>query len=193
MYTDEAPAGLCIAYQCGRIILLRNEKDDDPIAVDTSMQLSKIKWNPTGNLLAAAGSSTEFDEKKGIVKFFDGKGNHLRNLKIPNCENVVDISWEGTGLRLSIGAGSNIYCAAIKPNYKWCYLSNGTIVFGYQKSDRVDFCVVFWETKTDKKFFKYVKDLAEIRGEGEYCSLFSKIDDDTAVQIDLCNSLGTTL
>ncbi len=98
------------------------------------------------------------------MKFFDNKGNHLRNLKVPNCESVVDISWEGSGLRLSIGAGSNIYCAAIKPNYKWCYLSNGTIVFGYQKSDRIDFCIVFWETKTDKRYFKYVKDLSEIRG-----------------------------
>jgi WD repeat-containing protein 35 len=127
------------------------------------------------------------------VKFFDNKGNHLRNLKIPNSDNVVDISWEGSGLRLSIGAGSNIYCASIKPNYKWCYLSNGTIVFGYQKSDRVDFCLVFWETKTDKKSLKYVKDLAEIKGEGEYCAVFSKIDDDATVQIDLCNSLGTTL
>lgn len=60
MYTDDAPVGLCIAYQCGRIILMKNDKDDDPIAVDTSMQLSKIKWNPSGTLLAAAGSSVEF-------------------------------------------------------------------------------------------------------------------------------------
>lgn len=143
--------------------------------------------------MAAAGSSIEFEERKGIVKFFDNKGNHLRNLKIPNCDNVVDISWEGSGLRLSIGAGSNIYCASIKPNYKWCYLGNGTVVFAYQKSDRVDFCLVFWETKTDRKIFKYVKDLSEIKGEGEYCAVFSKVNDDATVQIDLCNSLGTTL
>lgn len=94
---------------------------------------------------------------------------------------------------MSIGAASNIYCAAIKPNYKWCYLSNGTIVFGYQKSDRIDFCLVFWEPKSDRKVFKYVKDLAEVKGEGEYCAVFSKIDDDATVQIDLCNSIGTTL
>jgi hypothetical protein len=35
MYTDDAPVGICIAYQCGRIILMRNDKDDDPIVVDT--------------------------------------------------------------------------------------------------------------------------------------------------------------
>lgn len=41
--------------------------------------------------------------------------------------------------------------------------------------------------------FKYVKDLVEIKGEGEYAAVFSKVDDDATVQIDLCNSLGTTL
>jgi hypothetical protein len=36
---------------------MKNDKDDDPIAVDTSMALTKVKWNPTGTILAAAGSS----------------------------------------------------------------------------------------------------------------------------------------
>jgi hypothetical protein len=57
----------------------------------------------------------------------------------------------------------------------------------------VDFCLVFWDTKNDKKSFKNVKGLAEIKGEGEYCAIFSKINEDATVQIDLCNSLGTTL
>ena len=43
-------------------------------------------------------------------------------------------------------------------------MSNGTIVFAYQKSDRVDFCVVFWDTKNDEKSMKYIKDLTEIKG-----------------------------
>lgn len=57
MYSEEAPIGLCIAYQQGRLILMKNDKDDDPIAVDTSMVLSKVKWNPTGTIVAVAGSS----------------------------------------------------------------------------------------------------------------------------------------
>lgn len=85
-------------------------------------------------------------------------------MRIPNSPSVVDVSWEGTGLRLAIGAGGNTYCAVIKPNYKWCYLSNGTIVFGFQKIDRVDYCIVFWDTKNDEKYMKYVKDLLEIKG-----------------------------
>lgn len=174
MLSGEGPAALAIAYEQGRIILMRDDKDDDPYAVDTSMILKKISWNPTGTILAAAGSSLEFEEKRGIVKFFDDKGNHLRNLKIPNYETVTDLSWDGSGLRIAVAAGSNVYCALIRPNYKWCYLSNGTLVFAFQKSDRVEFCVVFWDTKTDEKYMKYVKDLVAIRGAGDFCSIFSK-------------------
>jgi WD repeat-containing protein 35 len=105
---------------------------------------------------------------------------------------VTDISWDGAGLRVAIAAGTNIFCAAIRPNYKWCYLANGTLVFAFQKSDRVEFCVVFWDTKSDEKFMKYVRDLAEIRGQGEFCAIFTKNDLDL-VQIDLCNSIGTII
>ena len=128
---------------------MKNDKDEDPVAVDTSMILSKVKWNPAGTIIAVAGCSLEYEEKRAVVKFFDGKGNHLKNLRIPNAETVNDITWEGNGLRIAIAAGSAIYCAAVRPNYKWCYLSNGTLVFAYQKTDRVEFCVVFWDTKSD--------------------------------------------
>ncbi len=39
------------------MILMKNDKDDDPIAVDTSMIMNKIKWNPTGTIMAVAGCS----------------------------------------------------------------------------------------------------------------------------------------
>lgn len=57
MLNDDSPVGLCVAYEQGRMILMRNDKDDDPIAVDTSMILSKVKWNPTGTIIAVAGCS----------------------------------------------------------------------------------------------------------------------------------------
>lgn len=93
MYSEEAPVGLAIAYQQGRLILMRNDKDEDPIAVDTSMVLNRIKWNPSGTMLAIAGCSLEYEEKRAVVKFFDSKGNHLKNLRIPNAETVNDICW----------------------------------------------------------------------------------------------------
>jgi WD repeat-containing protein 35 len=57
MINDDVPVGLCVAYEQGRMILMKNDKDDDPIAVDTSMILSKIKWNPAGTIIAVAGCS----------------------------------------------------------------------------------------------------------------------------------------
>lgn len=93
MLSDDCPVGLCVAYEQGRMILMKNDKDDDPIAVDTSMILSKIKWNPSGTIIAVAGCSLDYEEKKAIVKFFDGKGNHLKNLRVPNAETVTDITW----------------------------------------------------------------------------------------------------
>ena len=61
MYSDEAPIGLCVAYQQGRLILMKNDKDEDPIAVDTSMVLSRVKWNPTGTMVAVAGCSLSYE------------------------------------------------------------------------------------------------------------------------------------
>ena len=85
MYSEDAPVGLCIAYQQGRLILIKNDKDEDPIAVDTSMLLNKVKWNPGGTMIAVGGCSLEYEEKRAVVKFFDSKGNHLKNLRIPNA------------------------------------------------------------------------------------------------------------
>ena len=50
-----------MAYEQGRMILMKNDKDDDPIAVETSMILSKIKWNPSGTIIAVAGCSLEYE------------------------------------------------------------------------------------------------------------------------------------
>jgi WD repeat-containing protein 35 len=37
---------------------------------------------------------------------------------------------------------------------------------------------VFWDTKTDEKYMKYVKELIDIKGEGEYCAIFSKPEEE---------------
>ena len=39
---------------------------------------------------------------------------------------------------------------------------------------------------------KYIKELVEIRGEGEFCVLFSHPEEEIT-QIDLCNSIGSTI
>ena len=135
---------------------------------------------------------TENNENKGIVQFFNNQGIHLRTLKIPVNERVNSIAWEGNGLRLSMILGSSIYFANIKPNYKWGYLSTGTLIFAYQKSDRIEYSVIFWDTKTEAKNFKYIKNLSVIKAFGEFCVLITKIEENSdQYQLLLCNSIGS--
>jgi WD repeat-containing protein 35 len=85
------------------------------------------------------------------------------------------LSWEGTGLRISLATGSAVYYANIKPDYKWGYMDN-TIVFAYQKADRIDYCVIFWDYRLSHKNLKYVKNLWALKTCGEYCIIISKED-----------------
>lgn len=99
---SENSASLCIAYQCGRMQLMKNLTDKRPYLVDTGMFVKGCKWNPNGNVLAVFGSSAENGgEPKGVVQFYNNKGQHLRTLKVPGQSGIVNsIAWEGFGLRI---------------------------------------------------------------------------------------------
>ena len=92
-----------------------------------------------------------------------------------------------------MATGTSIYYANIKPDYKWGYMDN-TLVFAYQKSDRIDYCVIFWDLKTEQKSLKYVKNLCAIKTNGEFSVLISKLDDVSGQHIIvLCNSIGNPI
>lgn len=42
--------------ECGRVQLMKNEKDDDPILIDTMMKIHTVKWNPIGSMFAISGT-----------------------------------------------------------------------------------------------------------------------------------------
>ena len=77
-----------------------------------------------------------------------------------------------------MATNASIYYANIKPDYKWGYMTN-ILVFAYQKSDRIDYCVIFWDFKTEQKTLKYFKNLCAIKTSEEFCVLVSKLDDNT--------------
>ena len=85
--------------------------------------------------------------KFGVIAFYSNQGINLRTLIVPNSQTVNGVSWDGVGLKLVIAVQSSMYFADIKPYYKWGYMTD-TVVFGYQKEDRIDFCVIFYNTKT---------------------------------------------
>lgn len=51
---------LIVAFEDGRIQLMKNENDDIPIIINTELKVSSVEWNFTGDMFAVTG-------KRGIV------------------------------------------------------------------------------------------------------------------------------
>ena len=144
---DESATQLCIAYQCGRMQLMKNLTDEQCLVVDTGMLIKSIKWSPNGNVLAVAGSLLDAPENnKGVVQFYNNMGAHLRSLRVPTFTGLVtSVTWEGFGLRIALAVDTNILFANIQPEFLWGYFSN-TLVFAFRKPERSDMCIIFWDT-----------------------------------------------
>lgn len=61
-------------------------------------------------------------------------------------------------------------------SWQWGYCSN-TVVYAYTRPDRPEYCVVFWDTKNNEKYVKYVKSLISITTYGDFCVLATKADE----------------
>uniref|UniRef100_A0A4W5N0P7 WD repeat-containing protein 35 n=1 Tax=Hucho hucho TaxID=62062 RepID=A0A4W5N0P7_9TELE len=202
---------LAICFDNGRCQVMRYESDESPVFIDTLMNVASIQWNQCGSVLAVAGSLRGMEKEVNVVQFYTPFGEHLRTLKVPG-KQMTEVAWEGGGLRIGLAVDSYIYFANIRPDYKWGYCSN-TVVYAYTKPDRLEYCVVFWDTKNNEKFVKYVKSLMSITTSGDFCILATKADD-THPQVHtlvhthtptgthtgtytyvlvLCNSIGTPL
>uniref|UniRef100_A0A8B9JMT6 WD repeat-containing protein 35 n=1 Tax=Astyanax mexicanus TaxID=7994 RepID=A0A8B9JMT6_ASTMX len=197
---------LAICYDNGRCQVMRFENDDNPIVIETGMNVASIQWNHCGSVLAIAGSlrSSGGDKDMNVLNFYTPFGEHLRTLKVPG-KQITAVSWEGGGLRIGLAVDSFIYFANIRPDYKWGYCSN-TVVYAYTRPDRMEYSVVFWDTKNNEKFVKYVKSLISVTTCGDFCMLATKADDShpqvhtytcssgaSTYVLVLCNSIGTPL
>lgn len=67
---EENAIAICVAYTVGRIQLMRNETDKEPILIDTGMMIKNAKWSPNGDLIAVCGSMIENSDGKGIIQFY---------------------------------------------------------------------------------------------------------------------------
>ncbi|KFO69739.1 WD repeat-containing protein 35, partial [Cuculus canorus] len=185
---------LAVCYDNGRCQIMRDENDHNPVLIDTGMNVVCIQWNHCGSVLAVAGTlkTTSQDKDINIVQFYTPFGEHLRTLKVPG-KQMLAVSWEGSGLKIALAVDSYIYFANIRPDYKWGYCSN-TVVYGYTRPDRPECCVVFWDTKNNDKYVKYVKSLISITTYGDFCVLATKADENQPQYVlVLCNSIGTPL
>ena len=185
---DAAFPCLCIAFQNGRVQLMKHENDENPIVIDTGMTVSCSAWNNTCKILAISGSQLS---KGGVVQFYTNLGVHMRTLAVPDSAFVSSVSWEGNGLRIALSVSSIIYCANIKPDYNWAFFSDN-IVYAYTKPDRSDFCVVFWNIKSNERYVKYIKKLMHTCAFGDHCLLVTKTEESNNMWVlILCNSIGS--
>uniref|UniRef100_A0A8D0CZF9 WD repeat-containing protein 35 n=1 Tax=Sander lucioperca TaxID=283035 RepID=A0A8D0CZF9_SANLU len=162
---------LAICFDNGRCQVMRYENDENPVFIDTLMNVVSIQWNHCGSVLAVAGSlrASNLEKEVNVVQFYTPFGEHLRTLKVPG-KQMTGVGWEGGGLRIGLAVDSYIYFANIRPDYKWGYCSS-TVVYAYTKPERQEYCVVFWDTKNNEKFVKYVKSLMSITTSGDFCIL----------------------
>ena len=184
---------LAIVFDNGRIQIGRDELDDAPVLIDTGMIVTAARWNHNGHILAIAGTKQAADSKDTAhVQFYTPQGKHLRTLKVPGAgDGVRSLTWEGGGLRLALAVDSFIYFANLRSDYAWGYFGR-TLVYAFQKLDRVEQCVVFWDVTTDEKQVKYVKSLLSIKAAGDHCVFATRADDDSNQHIlILCNAIGS--
>ena len=114
----------------------------------------------------------------------------MRTLKVPG-KQLTACSWEGGSLRIALAVDSFIYFANIRPDYKWCYFSN-TIVYTYNKPDRSETCVTFWDTRNNEHYIKHIKYLMSMVAAGEHCVLAVRTDDGSGqFGLIICNAIGT--
>uniref|UniRef100_A0A452VFK7 WD repeat-containing protein 35 n=1 Tax=Ursus maritimus TaxID=29073 RepID=A0A452VFK7_URSMA len=196
---------LAICFDNGRCQIMRHENDQNPVLIDTGMYVVSIQWNHIGSVLAVAGSQKVVTQDKDVntVQFYTPFGEHLGTLKVPG-KQMSALSWEGGGLKIALAVDSFIYFANIRPDYKWGYCSN-TVVYAYTRPDRPEYCVIFWDTKNNEKYVKYVKSLISITTCGDFCILATKADENhpqvvlilfvfcSQFVLVLCNSIGTPL
>ncbi|KAG7386680.1 WD repeat-containing protein 35 [Phytophthora pseudosyringae] len=216
--SQEAPT-LAIAFRDGKVQITRGRFDENAVLIDTGMELTQVRWNNDGSVIALAGTQVDNSASKGdapkefnVVQFYDPFGRHLRSLRVPGSR-IEALAWEGTGLRICLAVDSHIYFANIRPAYKWGYYAN-TLVYTYNRADQIENCVVFWDTKSDERYTKYIRGLLAIKAAGDNCVLVTKIynedlgtgevngqliDDEQGVfkeiqyQLILCDTIGSPI
>ena len=194
--SSSAQPTLAIAFEAGKVQLMRSETDPNPIIIDVGHRVTKVSWSPDGSVLAVAGTidappSSEMTTSSNVVDFFTPLGTHMRSLRVPgSCINAV--TWEGDGLRIALAVDSFIYFANIRIRYSWSFFNN-TLVYAYRKPERTDDCVMFWDTRFGEKYAKYVKNLVGIASAGEHCALVTRAEEPDAKSfiVILCNAIGS--
>lgn len=201
--SSETPT-LAIAFENGRIQLMRYESDDSAIVFDAELRITSICWNNSGTILAVTGClESESDNKRNSVKFYSNSGELVQSLRVPGKE-IYSCSWEKESLRIALAVDSYIFFANIRPDYKWCYFAS-TVVYSLSptvqsddylpNSDTVS-TVVFWHIPSDARHIKSVRNLLQISSHSLQCVIATKFEEigskkKNSSSLIVCNAIGT--
>ncbi|KAL3151657.1 hypothetical protein ABBQ38_012645 [Trebouxia sp. C0009 RCD-2024] len=189
-YCEPGCPALAVCLRSGQMQLMTDELDDTCLVINTGMQVSNIKWNSNGSVLAVSGVIANSNSPAAaVVQFYSCYGQHLRTLRVPGS-SINALAWEKGGLRIALAVESFLYFASVQPSYHWGYFA-GTVVYAFSKADRPEACVVFWDLQTKETHAKYVKRLVTIRAAGQHCILVTRGDETGQCNVILCNSIGT--
>lgn len=105
-YYPDVPC-LAIAFENGRVQLMREADDPKPLILDTGLRISQAKWNTSGTMLAVAGVRGGGVSGGGSseVQFYSPFGKYVATMKVPTTTastGIASLTWEGGGLRLAV-------------------------------------------------------------------------------------------
>ncbi|TKR82028.1 hypothetical protein L596_015808 [Steinernema carpocapsae] len=184
-----------VAYQHGVVQLMKHESDQNPVVCRLPMVISQACWSPCGTMVAVSGHQTDLpDSERNVLTFLNAYGQKIRTLRVPGT-SLTSCSWDGTGLRLALAIDNHVYFASIRPSYKYAYCGQ-TLVYSYERRDLVDHVVVFYETKMEEVYRKYIRNLIGISACDQYCVISNKADEVVgneapSYQFQICNGIGT--
>ncbi|KAI9362064.1 hypothetical protein DFJ73DRAFT_11110 [Zopfochytrium polystomum] len=189
---------LAIAFENGKLQIMRDEKDQGPLVLDTCMRFINIKWNNNGTVLAVAGTqfarNSQGEEKEvSVVQFYDPFGQYLRSLKVPG-KKISSLSWENGGARIALAVDSFIYFANVRPNYRWTFFAEDVLAYCFSRAGKSDSVLVFWNTRINERHVKIVQRLRYMTSYDDYCVLVMKPEDsETQHILTVVNAIGTTV
>ncbi|KAL1493198.1 hypothetical protein ABEB36_011298 [Hypothenemus hampei] len=182
---------LAIWFNNGKIQLMRNESDLNPIIFDTKMYVVHCSWNHNGSLLAVSGKQISDEKCVNLVQFYNAFGEPLTTLRVPGS-SISCCVWEGGSLRVALAVDSFVYFANIRPDYKWCYFKK-TAVFPSCKPGKLGICLTFWDTTNNFCHTRWLNTLYAISAYGDHCIIATQSDSEALGKYGLLlyNTLGT--
>ncbi|RCN35491.1 WD domain, G-beta repeat protein [Ancylostoma caninum] len=168
---------LLIAYAHGVVQLMRNENDSSPIVARfPQLTVTCARWCPNGNFFAVTGQQLDMPtQESSVVHVVTAYGVKLSSLQM-HCSSLTGCSWDPTGVKLALCAENLIWFANVRPRYKWGYCGH-TVVYSFERVDRGDYRVVFYESKLDESYSKPVRQLEQLATGQDYCIIANRQED----------------